>query len=169
MLSSLNHFIKIIKGHLIRLKDITACIVGKCTQSKIWPWCWYPFWIVFLAITILGGFKKSARGLPDTAYIILMVIIVSLVRRMRPRLIRKWPYFREKPSAPYIMLFMILLLSCAFLLMIKLEPVAEQVANIAYFLLVIGVGIEFYQLMREKKDKKEELPAKQTTENQEKT
>jgi hypothetical protein len=65
------------------------------------------------------------------------------------------------------MLFMILLLSCAFLLIIKLEPVAEQIANIAYFLLVIGVGIEFYQLMKEGKNKKEGSTERQITENQE--
>lgn len=89
------------------------------------------------------------------------------MRRIRPHLIQKWPYFHEKPSAPYIMLFMILLLSCAFLLIIKLEPVAEQIANIAYFLLVIGVGIEFYQLMKEGKNKKEGSTERQITENQE--
>jgi hypothetical protein len=62
---------------------------------------------------------------------------------------------------------MILLLSCAFLLIIKLEPVAEQVANIAYFLLVVGVGIEFYQLMKEKKSEKNETPERQPTDDAE--
>ncbi len=113
----------------------------------------------------MSGLKKAAKGLPDSSYIIIMVIIVSIVRKVRPRLIKRWHYFQEKPSAPYIMLFMILLLSCAFLLMVKLEPIAEQIANIAYFLLVVGVGIEFYQLIKEGRAKKVTPPEGQTTED----
>lgn len=163
-MSNRQNYIKIIKENLTGLKGTTARIIKKWTQSKAWPWCWYSFWALLLIISLFSGLKKSAKGLPDGAYIIIMVIIVSIVRRVRPRLIRRWRYFQEKPSAPYIMLFMILLLSCAFLLIIKLEPVAEQVANIAYFLLVVGVGIEFYQLMKEKKSEKNETPERQTTE-----
>ena len=36
-------------------------------------------------------------------------------------------------------------------MVVKLEPIAEQIANVAYFLLVVGIGIEFYQLIKEKK------------------
>ena len=39
--------------------------------------------------------------------------------------------------------FMILLISCAFLLIFKAEETAEEVANVAYFFLVIGVGMGF--------------------------
>ncbi|MCF6149648.1 MAG: hypothetical protein E3K37_13425 [Candidatus Kuenenia sp.] len=134
------------------LKNFSLNLLRSWTQTKVFPWCWYSFWAFLLIISLLSGLKKSAKGLPDGAYIIIMVIIVSIVRRVRPRLIRRWPYFREKPSAPYIMLFMIFLLSCAFLLIVKLEPIAEQVANVAYFLLVTGVGIEFYQLMKQRKN-----------------
>ena len=149
-MSNRQNYVRIIEKNFDRLKEAGSLVFKYCIQSKAWPWCWYSFWALLLIISLFSGLKKSAKGLPDGAYIIIMVIIVSLVRRIRPRLIRKWPYFREKPSAPYIMLFMILLLSCAFLLIVKLEPIAEQVANIAYFLLVVGVGIEFYQLMKEK-------------------
>ncbi len=162
-----NHYTRIIKESFDRLKEAASYVFKKCIQSRAWPWCWYSFWALLLIISLFSGLKKSAKGLPDSAYIIIMVIIVSIVRRVRPRLIRKWHYFQEKPSAPYIMLFMILLLSCAFLLIIKLEPVAEQVANIAYFLLVVGVGIEFYQLMKEKKSEKNETPERQTTDDAE--
>jgi len=54
-------------------------------------------------------------------------------------------------SAPYIILFMALLVLCAFLLILKLDPIAEQVANIGFFLLVIGIGIELRQFLKEKK------------------
>ena len=125
-------------------------------------------WLLLLTISLFSELKKSAKGLPDGAYIIIMVIIVSLVRKVRPRLIRRWPYFHKKPSAPYIMLFIILLLSCAILMMVKLEPIAEQVANVAYFLLVVGVGIEFYQLIKKKKAKKTKLQKDKPQRKQEK-
>jgi hypothetical protein len=57
-------------------------------------------------------------------------------------------YFQAKPSAPFILSFMGLLMVCAFLLIFKLEKAAEHVANVAYFALVIGVGIEVYQLIK---------------------
>jgi len=76
---------------------------------------------------------------------------VMLVRKfIRPWLIRRWKYFQDKLCAPYIIGFMVLLILCAFLLIFKLEPVAEEMANIAYFLLVVGVGVEFYQMVKNK-------------------
>ena len=154
---------------MTNVKNAPWKLLGSGKQTKVFPWCWYSFWAILLMVSLFSGLRNSARGLPDSAYLIIMVIIVSFVRKIRPRLIRKWHYFQEKPSAPYIMLFMIMLLFCAFLLIIKLEPVAEQVANIAYFLLVVGVGIEFYQLMKEKESEKNETPERRTTEHQEKT
>jgi len=59
-------------------------------------------------------------------------------------------YIKEKPSAPFIIAFMFLLIICAFLLIFKAEKAAEQLANIAYFSLVVGVGIEFYQMIKHK-------------------
>jgi len=59
-------------------------------------------------------------------------------------------YIKEKPSAPFIIVFMFLLIICAFLLIFKAEKVAEQLANIAYFSLVVGVGIELYQIVKHK-------------------
>lgn len=72
-------------------------------------------------------------------------IIYRYFRQNMPRL-RK--YSKEKPSAPFIIGFMVLLMICAFLLIFKAEKAAEQLANIAYFCLVIGVGIEVYRMVR---------------------
>lgn len=58
------------------------------------------------------------------------------------------PYFKEKPGAPFIITFMILLMSCAFLLIFKKEKIAEAVANWAYLFLVVGVIIELVQTIR---------------------
>lgn len=52
-----------------------------------------------------------------------------------------------------ILLFMALLILCAFLLILKLEPVAEQLANLAYFALVTGVVIKFVKFVKEERRK----------------
>lgn len=63
---------------------------------------------------------------------------------------RTQSYIKDKPSVPFIIAFMFLLIVCAFLLIFKAEKVAEKVANIAYFSLVVGVGIEVYQMIKHK-------------------
>jgi len=74
-------------------------------------------------------------------------------------LIKYWPkakaYIREKPSAPFITGFMALLMICALFLIFKSEKAAEELANIAYFSMVIGVGIELYQMIRHKNKNEE--------------
>ena len=57
-------------------------------------------------------------------------------------------YFRGNLANLFIMGFMILLIACAFLLIGKQEQTAEGVANVAYLLLVIGVGIRLWEMIR---------------------
>ena len=71
-----------------------------------------------------------------------------IYRFLTSNLPRAQAYIKEKPSVPFIIAFMALLVICAFLLIFKAEKAAEQLANIAYFSLVIGVGIEVYQLVK---------------------
>ena len=52
-----------------------------------------------------------------------------------------------------ILLFMFLLINCALFLILNLEPVAEQLANVAYFALVTGVVIKFVKMVREERRK----------------
>jgi hypothetical protein len=68
---------------------------------------------------------------------------------------RAQAYIKEKPSALFIIAFMTLLIICAFFLIFKAEKAAEQLANIAYFSLVIGVGIELYQMIKHKNTNEE--------------
>ncbi|MBA7697915.1 hypothetical protein ES703_106587 [subsurface metagenome] len=60
-------------------------------------------------------------------------------------------FFREDFARLFIVMFMILLIFCAFLLIFRKEKIAEEAANVAYFLLVIGVVIEFILMMRERR------------------
>ena len=57
-------------------------------------------------------------------------------------------WFRKDLARIPIVGFMVLLVSCAVLLIFKREEGAEKVANIAYFLLVIGVGMELVFMLR---------------------
>ncbi len=59
-------------------------------------------------------------------------------------------YLRRNPGSGFIILFMILLIICAFLVMWKNEKAAEILANWAYVLLVIGVIIKFVELKMNK-------------------
>ena len=82
-------------------------------------------------------------------------------------------YFRNDPAAIFIVTFMALLMGCAFLLMIPsflgtyiprgitidivgptFEKIAEQVANVAYFALVIGVLMRLVEYVREERSVK---------------
>ena len=48
---------------------------------------------------------------------------------------------------------MTLLIIYAFLLILHLEPIAEQLANLAYFALVIGVVIKFVKFVKEERQR----------------
>jgi len=56
-------------------------------------------------------------------------------------------FFRRDLARIPITGFMVLLVSCAVLLIFKREAGAEKMANIAYLLLVIGVGIKFVSML----------------------
>lgn len=60
-------------------------------------------------------------------------------------------FFRKDFARLFIVAFMVLLISCAFLLILKKEKIAEEVANVAYFSLVIGVVIELVLMIRQRK------------------
>ncbi|NOX96507.1 MAG: hypothetical protein GXO98_00280 [Nitrospirae bacterium] len=57
---------------------------------------------------------------------------------------------QRKFSDKCILLFITLLILAVFLLVLRLARVAEQLANIAYFSLVVGVGMKFVDLVRRK-------------------
>ena len=95
---------------------------------------WMVFWAFVTGLFVyLGSVKGLSCGYWDWALVLITVIISSTIIKIRPWLIKKHKYFEEKFSAPYIILFMALLVLCAFLLILKLDPIAEQVANIGFF------------------------------------
>ena len=63
-------------------------------------------------------------------------------------------FFGKDLARVFILGFMILLISCAFLLIFRAEKTAEEVVSVAYFLLVIGVGMKFVSMVRHKDHEK---------------
>ena len=115
-------------------------------KSEVRFYIWLSLLFIGIVLFVIEGIdNKDALSWAEMLVVIGYVLVVR--RKVRPLFIKRWKYFEEKLSAPYIIGFMILLTLCAFLLILRLEPVAEVIANIAYFLLVVGVGIEFYQLI----------------------
>ena len=60
-------------------------------------------------------------------------------------------FFGKDFARLFIVAFMVLLVSCAFLLIFKKEKAAEEVANVAYFSLVIGVVMELVLMIKQRK------------------
>ena len=55
---------------------------------------------------------------------------------------------KSTASAPFILVFMAAMIIAAILLILDAEKAAEHLANVAYFSVVIGVGIEIYELIK---------------------
>ncbi len=84
--------------------------------------------------------------------IALVLVIWHLSRVLRDRISRRFPkaaeYIYRSRGTPFFAWAIALLVVTALLLVIELEPVAEQVAVIVYYLLVVGVVGELVSLRR---------------------
>ena len=58
-------------------------------------------------------------------------------------------YFKANPGTPFILFFMILLLSAAALLAIGRPNDADSIANYAFYSLVLGIAIQVAVTIRE--------------------
>jgi len=58
-------------------------------------------------------------------------------------------YLNEKPTSHLAIGFVVLLIICGILLILKQGRIVERLEDVAYFLLLIGVGIELYQFMKQ--------------------
>jgi len=64
-------------------------------------------------------------------------------------------YFKNNPGAPFVIGFQLLLIVCAGLLIQGSSAVANDVATYAYFLLVIGVVLQFVVYLKHRNEVKE--------------
>lgn len=111
------------------------------------------FWIVEFFLLIAGTllvFKTKSQDALSWGEFVLVVAYGFAVRhKIRPYLGTYWSYFTKRSSAPYFILFFILLFTCAFLLMFHKEVLAGHMAEIGYYLLITGTAIEFIQFSRD--------------------
>ena len=60
-------------------------------------------------------------------------------------------YFRENWGAPFIIVFMVLLVVAAVFLGLGLEFLAERLAEFAYYFLVVGVVLQLVVVIKEER------------------
>lgn len=65
-------------------------------------------------------------------------------------------YFKDNPGAPFIIGFQLLLVICVGLLIQGSLAMANEVATYAYFLLVVGVVLQFIAYVRHRNNAEEE-------------
>jgi len=68
-------------------------------------------------------------------------------------------YFMENPGAPFIIVFLALLVICAFILASGGEPGANALAVYAYYSLVAGVVLQLVAYVKTGKKQREEKEA----------
>ena len=74
-----------------------------------------------------------------------------MLRKGKSRLQKLRHYFRRNPGSLFIVAFQILIVSAGALLASGNPIVANEVANYAFYSVVIGVAIYIIQLFRERK------------------
>jgi predicted PurR-regulated permease PerM len=98
-------------------------------------------------ILILAAMIKILSGIPrgiSEAGIILVVVYALFVRyQLRVLLARKWTVFLDRASAPYLGAFLVLIPVCLLALVSGHNPTAEFSAMLGYYLLLVGIFIEF--------------------------
>jgi 3-hydroxymyristoyl/3-hydroxydecanoyl-(acyl carrier protein) dehydratase len=60
-------------------------------------------------------------------------------------------HFKDNPGFPFILSFEALLLVCAGLLLAGNSLLANDLAILAYYLLLIGLALQFFAFMKERK------------------
>lgn len=79
------------------------------------------------------------------------LLLMSMVRfrvRVDSFLVRAKRFFRENPGAVFIVGFQVVLVACAVMLAFGFSFLAENVAVVAYFLLVVGVVLQLVCFVR---------------------
>ncbi|MDA0692975.1 MAG: hypothetical protein O3C58_14065, partial [Nitrospinae bacterium] len=117
------------------------------------------FWITTATgLYLMGvfGLLIKWRGGSDFFFSFAAISAVLVWRNMtpylRPKMESRWPSLVDKvyggPGTYYIAGFLVTLVMAAFFLIVKLGPVAEQIAVVGYFMLVVGVALEAWALRK---------------------
>ncbi len=122
---------------------------------------WMFFWLTMAIIFYFTGFKYRVSQGENywwtfggiwivIAYHHFIKLIKNTFQKAFPKL---GNYVYRGSGTPYVSGFIFILLICAILLVLNLEPLANQLAIIGYYLLVIGVVRELIDFSREQENK----------------
>jgi len=127
------------------LKTFFVLVLAPTLALKLFPYkdSLFPFIIKPLFRFILRAIEKTYVEVKKN----LSLLKIQAVT------VRKFFIKQHKTnlSSAFILDFMLLLVLCAFLLTIKAEWIAKQIANLAYFLLLFGVIMKAIQFFKESK------------------
>jgi len=88
--------------------------------------------------------------------IAVVIMWRALTEYIKPIIHSKYPAIAEKiyggAGTQYFSGFIIVLVGVAVMLVLKLEPIAEQLAIIGYYMLVVGVVLEVFALRKDKSE-----------------
>lgn len=131
----------------IKLKSRWMPFVNKALSR------WWLFWGILIVLLMIASYLLFVSTYADAFSWggLLLVIAYGVVVRYkaRPYLSRKWDFLKTHYSAPYFVLALSLLLTCALALVLKQQVAAERIAVILYYLLVTGVVVEFISFAKE--------------------
>jgi hypothetical protein len=139
---------------LIIRKRRTIDKLGEALDSIMKIKTFFSLTQVFLFILMIFLFKRYLPSGEISWGLIVFLIMYSLWVRyyIRPLLSKKWIFFKEKITAPYFGLSIILLFFTAIILAAKNEKVAEYLAILVYFLLIEGVILELIRFLSRRED-----------------
>jgi len=104
----------------------------------------FTFQSICIGFTLAGVIIKNVRSLQIREH---HTEVFSSIWQERFKRYYRWVKAKDF-SDKCILLFIFLLIMCAFMLILEMEWLAEQFANIVYFILVIGVVIKSVKFIR---------------------
>ena len=95
-----------------------------------------------------------------------MIVVREIFLVVEPRLRRSFPNIANSvfggAGSLYFSGALVLLVGTATMLSLKLEPIAEQLAVIVYYCLVVGTVLEIMALRRDRSEQSDKKPFTQT-------
>ena len=116
------------------------------------------FWTVFTFLIYAAGILIS-DGLGENYYFTFggMAAVMSwraLINYLNPRIESQWPRLSKKinsgPGTKYFSGFFVVLIGVSVMLMLKVNIIAQELALIGYYMLVVGVVLEILDLWKNK-------------------
>ena len=122
---------------------------------------WMFFWLSIATVFYFSGFKYKVYQGENYWWtfggIWIVIAYHHFIKLIKNTFLKAFPklgkYVYSGSGTPYVSGFIFILLLCGILLVLNLESLANQLAIVGYYLLVIGVVRELIDFLREQKNK----------------